>query len=57
VNTPIIDQRTVVPSPEDRALMLQPRDCAAAILMVALLPPRAQVSELIIKPTVQQFWI
>jgi hypothetical protein len=25
--------------------------------MVALLPSRAQVSEIIIKPTVQQFWI
>jgi NADP-dependent 3-hydroxy acid dehydrogenase YdfG len=56
VNTPIIDQRAVPPSHEARALMLQPQDCADAILMVALLPPRAQVSELVIKPTVQQFW-
>jgi NADP-dependent 3-hydroxy acid dehydrogenase YdfG len=57
VNTPIIDQRTVVPSDQDRAQMLQPQDCAEAITMVALLPSRAQVSEIIIKPTVQQFWI
>eukprot|EP01127_Copromyxa_protea_P011838 TRINITY_DN3013_c0_g3_i1.p1 TRINITY_DN3013_c0_g3~~TRINITY_DN3013_c0_g3_i1.p1 ORF type:complete len:653 (-),score=180.09 TRINITY_DN3013_c0_g3_i1:46-2004(-) len=56
VNTPIIDQRAVPPSAEARALMLQPEDCADAILMVALLPSRAQVSEMVIKPTVQQFW-
>jgi NADP-dependent 3-hydroxy acid dehydrogenase YdfG len=57
VNTPIIDQRAVIPCQDDRDKMLQPEDCANAITMVALLPPRAQVSEIIIKPTVQQFWV
>jgi len=57
VNTPIIDQRQVVPSQEQRAKMLQPEDCAQAMLMVALLPSHAQVSEIVIKPTVQAFWL
>jgi len=57
INTPIIDKREVVPSEEDRMKMLQASDCAQALLMVALLPSRAQVSELVIKPTVQQFWL
>jgi len=57
VNTPIIDKRAVVPGQEARNQMLQPEDCAAAVLMVATLPPRAQVSEMVIKPTVQEFWV
>lgn len=55
VNTPILDKRPVVPSAERRAKMLQPEDLAAAALMVACLPPRATVNELIINPTVQSF--
>eukprot|EP01126_Amoeba_proteus_P017586 TRINITY_DN1854_c0_g1_i4.p1 TRINITY_DN1854_c0_g1~~TRINITY_DN1854_c0_g1_i4.p1 ORF type:complete len:269 (+),score=61.83 TRINITY_DN1854_c0_g1_i4:698-1504(+) len=57
INTPLIDERAVPPSPEARAKMLQPQDCADALLMVAVLPSRAQVSEIVIKPTVQQFWL
>lgn len=56
VNTPIMDKRAKVPDAEARNQMLQPEDCAAAALMIACLPPRAQVSELVIKPTIQQFW-
>ncbi|MBI3971710.1 MAG: SDR family NAD(P)-dependent oxidoreductase [Chloroflexi bacterium] len=54
VDTPIIDQRPVVPSDEARAAMLQPEDVAAAILLVATLPHRATIDELAIRPTVQR---
>lgn len=55
VNTPILDERPVPVSDEHKASILQPEDVAAAALFVALLPPRAHVPELIIKPTHQQF--
>jgi NADP-dependent 3-hydroxy acid dehydrogenase YdfG len=55
VETPILDHRPVVPTAEQKALMLQSEDVAAAVLMVAALPPRAHVAELIIKPTVQDY--
>ena len=42
-------------SPEHRAKILQPADVAEAVLMVACLPPRAHVHELVIKPTWQEF--
>ena len=55
VETPLLDQRPVPPGPEKRALMLQPEDVAAAVLLAATLPARANVLELTIKPTVQEF--
>jgi NADP-dependent 3-hydroxy acid dehydrogenase YdfG len=50
VNTPIIDKRPVPVSAEKRAQMLQPEDIAACVLMVAKLPQRAIVTELVITP-------
>ncbi len=55
VETPILDHRPVPVSAEHRARILQPEDVAAAALMVARLPPRAHVPELVIKPTTQPF--
>lgn len=55
VNTPILDQRPEPVSDEHKARILQPADVAAAVLMVAQLPPQAHVSELIIKPTSQDY--
>lgn len=55
VETPILESRPVVPTAEHRARMMQPEDLGAAVLMIACLPPRAHVSELIIKPTTQEF--
>ena len=55
VNTPILQDRPVVPSPEKRAVMLQPEDLAHAALFVATLHPRATVPELIISPTTQKY--
>jgi NAD(P)-dependent dehydrogenase (short-subunit alcohol dehydrogenase family) len=54
VDTPIIDLRPVVPSPAARAEMLLPEDVAAAILLVATLPQRAMIEEIVIRPTVQR---
>jgi NAD(P)-dependent dehydrogenase (short-subunit alcohol dehydrogenase family) len=55
VDTPILEGRPTPPSAEHRAKILQPSDIADAVLMVACLPPRAHVSELVIKPTWQEF--
>lgn len=55
VETPILDHRPVPVSAEHRARILQPEDVAAAVLMIANLPPRAHVPELIIKPTTQDY--
>lgn len=55
VETPILDARPVPVSAEHRARILQPEDVASAVVMVASLPPRAHVSDLVIKPTSQAF--
>jgi NADP-dependent 3-hydroxy acid dehydrogenase YdfG len=55
VDTPILDERPTPVTPEHRAKILQPDDVAAAVLMVAELPPRAHIPELVIKPTLQEF--
>jgi NAD(P)-dependent dehydrogenase (short-subunit alcohol dehydrogenase family) len=55
VDTPILANRPTPPTPEARAKMLQPEDLAAAVVMVACLPPRAHVPELIMKPLVQDY--
>ena len=55
VNTPILEDRPVVPTAEKRAVMLQPEDLAQAALFVATLHPRATVPELIITPTTQRY--
>lgn len=55
VDTPILQQRPVPVSAEHKARILQPEDVAEAVLMVACLPPRAHVPELVIKPTSQDF--
>jgi NADP-dependent 3-hydroxy acid dehydrogenase YdfG len=53
VETPILDRRPVKPTAEHRAKMLQPEDVADMVIAVALLPARANVPELLIKPTTQ----
>jgi NAD(P)-dependent dehydrogenase (short-subunit alcohol dehydrogenase family) len=54
VNTPIMEDRPVKPPPEALETMLQPEDVAEAVLLVAALPQRALVEELVIRPTVQR---
>lgn len=55
VNTPILDQRPTPPPLEARQRMLQPEDVAECIALAALLPPRAIVEELVIRPSAQDW--
>lgn len=55
VNTPILDARPVPVGTERREVILQPADVAAAVKFLVELHPRANVPELIIKPTVDDF--
>ena len=55
VNTPILDNRPV-PVPQARKeAILQPEDVAAAVCFLVQLPPRANIPELVIKPTVDDW--
>jgi len=56
VATPLLDKRPVPVPMEKRLLLLQPEDLGEAALMIAKLPPRAHVPEMVIKPTTQDFW-
>lgn len=56
VDTPILENRPVPVTPEHRARILQSEDVAAAVVFVCTLPPRANVPELIIKPTSQVYF-
>lgn len=56
VETPILDRRPVPVTAEHRARILQPEDVAAAVVMIACLPPRAHIPELVIKPTSQDYF-
>ncbi len=51
VDTPILDRRPVVPSAEARSRMVTAEDTAEAITLIARLPQRAAIPELIIRPT------
>lgn len=55
VETPILEHRPVPVGAEHRARILQPEDVAEAVVMIARLAPRANVSDLVIKPTTQAF--
>jgi NAD(P)-dependent dehydrogenase (short-subunit alcohol dehydrogenase family) len=55
VDTPILKVRPQPVSDEQRRLILQPEDVAAAVLFVAALPPHVSVPELVIKPTSQLY--
>ena len=56
VNTPLLDKRPVPVSQEHRDSILQPEDVGALVLMIASLPPRAHIPEVVIKPTKQE-WV
>lgn len=55
VETPLLAARPVPVPPEHRARILQPEDVAALVVTIASLPPRAHVSDILIKPTIQPF--
>ena len=52
VDTPIMEKRTWVPSEEARVTMLQSEDVADVIVTVALLPARAAVELVLMRPTI-----
>jgi NADP-dependent 3-hydroxy acid dehydrogenase YdfG len=56
VETPILDARPVPVPRERRQVILQPDDVAAAVRFVAELPDRARVPELVITPTIDDFF-
>jgi NAD(P)-dependent dehydrogenase (short-subunit alcohol dehydrogenase family) len=51
VATAILDKRPNPVSPEERARMVQPQDCADLILHIALLPKRLVMNEVMLSPT------
>ncbi|MBA3316076.1 MAG: SDR family oxidoreductase [Planctomycetota bacterium] len=55
VDTPILEHRPTPVSSEHRSKILQPEDIAAVALTIANLPPRANVVEVVLKPTIQAF--
>jgi NADP-dependent 3-hydroxy acid dehydrogenase YdfG len=55
VDTPILQQRPVPLTEDQRQRMLKSEDVAAAVLFVATLPPHVSVPELIIKPLTQVY--
>ena len=56
VNTPILDARPVAVPKERREAILQPEDVASAVKFLVELHPRAHVAELVITPTVDDFF-
>jgi NAD(P)-dependent dehydrogenase (short-subunit alcohol dehydrogenase family) len=56
VNTPILDRRPAPPPPEARAQMLQAEDIAECVALAALLPPRAIIEDLVVRPAIQD-WV
>jgi len=56
VNTPILDGRPVPVGQERREVILQPADIAAAVRFLVELHPRAHIPELVITPTVDDYF-
>ena len=54
INTPILDLRPVPPSAEARATMVDVEDTSELINFIASLPQRANIPEVIIRPTMQR---
>ncbi len=56
VNTPILDNRPKPVSQEHKDAILQVEDVASIVVAICHLPPRANVPEVVIKPTIQE-WV
>ena len=56
VNTPILENRPKPVSEEHKQAILQPQDIASVVVTICALPPRANVPEIVIKPTIQE-WV
>jgi NAD(P)-dependent dehydrogenase (short-subunit alcohol dehydrogenase family) len=55
VNTPILEARPTAVSEERRRDMLQPEDVASVVLLIAALPARAAIPEVVIIPSNAQY--
>ena len=51
VDTPIMEKRPVRPTADDRTTMSGVDECAQALTLIAGLPKRSTIAELIIRPT------
>ena len=56
VNTPILENRPTPVTQAHKDSILQPEDIAAVVTTICALPPRANVPEVVIKPTKQE-WV
>ena len=56
VDTPILEQRPSPVSDEHRARIMKPEDMAPLIVAIADMPARAHVPEIVIKPTLQEYY-
>jgi NADP-dependent 3-hydroxy acid dehydrogenase YdfG len=54
VDTPIMDNRPIPPTADDRMTMIGVNECVEALLTIVGLPQRSTISELIIKPTIMR---
>ena len=54
VDTPILDLRPIPPPDEARAMMVDVTETSAAIYLIATLPQRTNIPELVIRPTMQR---
>lgn len=54
VDTPILNTRYVPPSPAARAMMVGVEETTAAICLIANLPQRTNIPELVIRPTIHR---
>ena len=54
IDTPIMDNRPIPPSTEDRTTMIGAEECAEAMVMMVGLPKRSTISELQMKPTMMR---
>ncbi|NJR13074.1 MAG: hypothetical protein HC779_00535 [Phyllobacteriaceae bacterium] len=54
VDTPIMDNRPIPPTLDDRTTMIGVDECVEALLTIVGLPKRSTISELILKPTIMR---
>ena len=54
VATPILDKRPIPPDADARATMVDVDETSAAILLIATLPQRSNIPELVIRPTMHR---
>lgn len=54
VDTPIMDNRPIPPTADDRTTMIGVDECVEALLTIIALPKRSTIAELLIRPTVMR---